>query len=166
MRRTTAALGTLLFFLVAPTTVTGLVPFLMTGWKRVHPLPLGTVQQIAGAILIFAGAGVLIHSFVRFAVEGFGTPAPIAPPSRLVIGGLYRYVRNPIYVALLAIVLGQAIALGQTSLVVYAAVLAVAFFAFVRLYEEPTLASKFGDEYEAYRKAVPGWLPRLRPWRP
>jgi protein-S-isoprenylcysteine O-methyltransferase Ste14 len=119
-----------------------------------------------GASLILAGAAVLVHAFTRFVVEGLGTPAPIAPTDRLVVGGLYRYVRNPMYLAVLLVVVGQALLLGQSSLLIYAAMLGVAFVSFVRAYEEPTLKSQFGAEYEAYRRAVPGWWPRLSAWRP
>ena len=109
---------------------------------------------------------VLLSAFVRFVIEGSGTPAPVAPTQRLVVGGLYRYVRNPMYLAVLAIIVGQAIALRRPILLGYAAVVALAFVAFVRGYEESTLRSTFGDEYEAYRRAVPGWWPRLHPWTP
>jgi protein-S-isoprenylcysteine O-methyltransferase Ste14 len=98
--------------------------------------------------------------------EGIGTPAPVAPPERLVIGGVYRHVRNPMYVAVLATILGQALLLGRLVLLTYAAVLWLVFASFVRFYEEPTLRSRFGEDYEAYRRAVPAWLPRLRPWAP
>ena len=83
----------------------------------------------------------------------------------LVIGGLYRFVRNPMYLAVLTIILGQALLFGSATVVIYAAVIALAFTTFVRFYEEPTLAGRYGAEYEAYRNAVPGWLPRLTPWR-
>ena len=105
-------------------------------------------------------------AFVRFVTEGSGTPAPVAPTQHLVVGGLYRYVRNPMYLAVLAIIFGQAIALWNPALFGYAAVVALAFFMFVRGYEEPTLQRAFRDEYDAYRRAVPGWRPRLHPWTP
>jgi protein-S-isoprenylcysteine O-methyltransferase Ste14 len=103
---------------------------------------------------------------VRFAVEGFGTPVPVAAPDRLVVGGLYRYVRNPMYVAILAAIVGQALLLGRLGLLLYAAAVWTISAAFVRWYEEPTLTRRFGAEYEAYRRAVPAWWPRLRPWKP
>ena len=159
--RKAAALGTLLFFIIAPTTVTGIVPYYFTRWETAHPLPLGIVQQIFGWTLVVLGASALLHSFVRFVVEGIGTPAPVAPTERLVVGGLYRYVRNPIYVAVLSIIIGQAIAFGSASLLIYAGMVTLAVVGFVRLYEEPTLAARFGDEYEAYRRSVPRWFPRL-----
>ena len=120
--------------------------------------------RIFGALLLAAGVVVLVHAFARFVVEGIGTPAPVAPPQRLVVGGLYRYVRNPMYLAVEAAIVGQALLLGRLVLLPYAAGFAVAVAAFVRWYEEPTLARKFGDQYEEYRRAVPGWGPRRRPW--
>ena len=97
--------------------------------------------------------------------RGLGTPAPIAPTERLVVGGAYRYVRNPMYLAVGATILGQALVLGSGLLAGYLVLFAVTVYAFVRLYEEPELGRTYGPEYEAYRRAVRGWLPRLRPWR-
>jgi len=105
---------------------------------------------------------VLVHAFVRFVVEGAGTPAPVAPTERLVVGGLYRYVRNPMYVAVDAVIVGQALLLNQPVLYAYAAVAALTMAAFVHLYEEPTLARRYGADYERYRRRVPGWMPRFR----
>ncbi|KQR75586.1 isoprenylcysteine carboxyl methyltransferase [Arthrobacter sp. Leaf337] len=153
-------------FAVAPATVAGVVPWLLTRWEVAAPVPGGVPAQVTGALLIGAGAAVIANSFVHFAVEGLGTPAPFAPPKHLVVGGLYRYVRNPMYVAIAAAVAGQGLLLGQPKLLVALAVGAVPVVAFVRLYEEPVLARKFGAEYEEYRRNVPRWLPRLTPWRP
>jgi protein-S-isoprenylcysteine O-methyltransferase Ste14 len=121
---------------------------------------------VVGGLLLLAGVAVAAQAFVRFVVEGLGTPMPIAAPQRLVVGGLYRYVRNPMYVALLVAIAGEALLLGRLSLLLYAAVVAVITNVFVRFYEEPALRRQFGEQYEAYRQAVPGWWPRLRPWRP
>lgn len=166
MRKSTAALGSILFFVMAPATVAGYVPWRITHWHVAYPLLYGRAQQFLGGILIVLGASVLVHAFTRFAVEGLGTPAPVAPTTNLVVGGLYRHVRNPMYLAVLLVVIGQALVFGHGSLATYAVGLAVAFVLFVRLYEEPTLASRFGRQYDEYRRAVPGWWPRLRPWRP
>ena len=103
---------------------------------------------------------MLLQAFLRFVVDGIGTPAPVAPPDRLVVGGLYRYVRNPMYLAVTAAILGQAALLGQLVLLPYAAVFGVVFFAFVHWYEEPTLRRRFGEQYDEYRRTVPGWWPR------
>lgn len=108
---------------------------------------------------------MLLHAFARFALEGLGTPAPVAPTERLVVGGIYRHVRNPMYVAVLSIVLGQALLFSSGTVAAYLVIAAAAMISFVKLYEEPTLARRYGAEYEAYRRAVPGWLPRLTPWR-
>ncbi|HZA05015.1 MAG TPA: methyltransferase [Propionibacteriaceae bacterium] len=166
MRRSVAATGTAVFFAVAPATVAGLVPWWLTGWRLGQPLPVWAPLRAVGALLVVVGAGVLVHAFVRFVVEGLGTPAPVAPTERLVVGGLYRYVRNPMYLAVVAAIAGQALLLWQAVLVPYAAVVAVAFVGFVLGYEQPTLQRQFGPQYEAYRRAVPAWWPRLRPWRP
>jgi protein-S-isoprenylcysteine O-methyltransferase Ste14 len=164
MRR--AALGSLVFFLLAPGVVAGLVPWWLTGWDVQEPSEYWALLRVLGAVLLAAGVAVLVHSFVRFVVEGVGTPAPVAPTEKLVVGGLYRYVRNPMYVAVLAAIVGQALLLGRLVLLAYAATVAVAFVTFVRRYEEPTLRRRFGDEYDAYRRAVPAWWPRLRPRQP
>ena len=151
-----------MFLVVAPGVVAGLIPWWLTGWEAGTTWP---PLQLLGALLLVAGVIVLVDAFVRFVVEGIGTPAPIAPTQRLVVGGLYRHVRNPMYLAVGATIVGQALLLGRPILLLYAAAFAVVVLAFVRGYEEPTLARQFGAEYEDYRRAVPGWWPRLRPWR-
>jgi len=165
MHRPSAAVGSSVFFVVGPGTVVGLIPWLLTGWQVREPVPYWAPMRVLGAILLLAGVIVLVQAFVRFVVEGLGTPAPIAAPERLVVGGLYRYVRNPMYVAILAAIIGQALLLGQLGLLVYAAALWLISAAFVRWYEEPTLTRRFGADYESYRRAVPAWWPRLRPWK-
>ncbi|MFI5184364.1 MAG: methyltransferase family protein, partial [Vicinamibacteria bacterium] len=92
--------------------------------------------------------------------------APVAPTKLLVVSGLYRYVRNPMYVGVLSVVVGQALALGSILLLEYGAFLWLCFSAFVVLYEEPSLQRRFGAGYEAYRAHVPRWWPRITPWRP
>jgi protein-S-isoprenylcysteine O-methyltransferase Ste14 len=168
MRKAMAAAGSTAFFVLAPGFVAGLVPWWLTGWRVEQPLPfwLWTPLRAAGALLVGGGAVVLLHSFVRFVVEGAGTPAPVAPTERLVVGGFYRCIRNPMYVAVVATIIGQALALGRPGLLLYGAVVGAAMVAFVRWYEEPTLRQQFGAGYDAYRRAVPGWWPRLHPWEP
>jgi protein-S-isoprenylcysteine O-methyltransferase Ste14 len=166
VRRDLAAIGSAVFFVLAPGVVAGLVPFWLTGWRFADPLPYWAPVRVLGGGFIAAGLFVLVQAFARFVREGMGTPAPVAPPQRLVVGGLYRYVRNPMYLAVLAIIVGQALGLGQLGLLLYAAVVALAFIGFVRGYEEPTLRDKFGAAYDAYRRAVPGWWPRRHPWVP
>ena len=170
MRTPIAAAGSIVFFVIAPGAVAGLIPWWLTGWQ-IQPTPDGltalfVLLGVLGAVMIVAGAGFVISAFIRFVVEGRGTPAPVAPPTRLVIGGVYRYIRNPMYVALVTCIVGQALALNQPVLLAYAAATAAAMVGFAKVYEEPTLSRQFGPEYEAYRAAVPGWWPRLRPWQP
>jgi len=152
-----AALGSLLFLVVAPGVVAGLLPWLLTGWDAAD-VPVLVV--VTGVVLVAAGAAVLLHAFARFVAEGLGTPAPVAPTERLVVGGLYRYVRNPMYLAVGATIVGQALILGRPALLLYALAFGAAVWTFVRVYEEPTLARRYGAEYDAYRRAVPGWWPK------
>jgi protein-S-isoprenylcysteine O-methyltransferase Ste14 len=154
------------FFGLAPGTVAGLIPWWLTGWRLREPLAHWAALRLAGMVLIVAAAMVLVHAFGRFVVEGLGTPAPVAPTANLVVGGLYRFIRNPMYVAVVAVVVGQALLLWQPSLLLYAALLAATFVLFVLGYEQPALHRQFGASYEEYRRAVPAWRPRLRPWRP
>lgn len=163
-RKALAAAGTSVFFAVAPGTVAGLLPWWLTGWEVRDPLPYWTVLRMAGAMLLVAGGVVLVHAFTRFVIEGVGTPAPAAPTGQLVVGGLYRYVRNPMYLAVSTAIVGQALLLGRPELLLYAAAVSVANATFVRWYEEPTLGRQFGTTYDTYRKAVPAWLPRRHPW--
>jgi protein-S-isoprenylcysteine O-methyltransferase Ste14 len=158
-----AAFGSVLFLFVAPGVVAGLVPWLLTGWRSAHP---ASAVVVVGAVLVALGAGVLLHAFGRFVFEGLGTPAPVAPTKRLVVGGLYRHVRNPMYLAVGATIVGQALLLGRPFLLAYAAVFGLTVATFVLGYEQPTLSERYGDEYTEYRHAVPGWWPRLRPWAP
>jgi protein-S-isoprenylcysteine O-methyltransferase Ste14 len=158
-----AAIGSAIFFVAAPGGMAGLVPFLISGWKRASGAPVGV--RVIGAGLILAGLLMVVECFVRFVVRGHGTPAPMAPPARLVVSGLYRYVRNPMYVALVAVVVGQAAWFGSSALLVYAVALWGLFHLRVILYEEPTLLREFGPSYEEYRRGVGRWRPRLKPWR-
>ena len=145
--------------MLAPGVVAGLIPYLLTGWQM-ETAPLAV--RIAGGVLIALGAGFLLHAFGRFVIEGLGTPAPVAPTEHLVVSGIYRHVRNPMYLAVTATILGQWLLLGRPVLLAYALVFIATTYAFVRGYEEPTLRATYGDEYERYREAVPGWWPRRR----
>jgi len=165
MQRPAAILGSALFFVIAPFTLAGLVPWWITSWEF-RAAFLGTeLTRLAGVALIVAGIPGLLDSFARFALQGGGTPAPVAPPQRLVVSGLYRHVRNPIYVSVLAVILGQTLLFGDLRLLALGALLWAAFHFFVVVYEEPTLLRTFGAEYEDFRANVPRWLPRLTPWR-
>ena len=161
MRLPRAALGSALFFALAPGVVAGVLPWWLTRWTM-SAAPLAV--RIAGAVLVLVAVPSLARLFVRFVRDGLGTPAPVAPTERLVTTGAYRYVRNPMYLAVLFAILGQALLLGQPVLLAYAAGVAVMFVIWVRFYEEPVLRQQFGAEYDAYRRAVPAWWPRRRPW--
>ncbi len=161
MRKMTAVAGSAGFLVIAPGVVAGLVPWWLTGWRADVAVPVPV--RVTGGVVTAAGAVTLIGSSAQFAVEGRGTPAPPAPTERLVVRGPYRYVRNPMYLAVLAVITGQALVLGRPVLLGYAAAVGGAFTGFVYGYEQPALARRYGAQYEAYRRAVPGWRPRLRP---
>lgn len=164
MNRRGALLGSFVFFWFAPATVAGVIPWTLTRW-RAQAAPFGAlVLPWLGYVLIGAGASIVVESFVRFAVKGLGTPAPVAPTVRLVVSGLYRYVRNPMYLGVLSVIVGQALVMGSALLLQYAVVVWLSFFAMVVLYEEPNLQHRFADSYERYRVNVPRWWPRTRPW--
>jgi protein-S-isoprenylcysteine O-methyltransferase Ste14 len=163
MTRARAALGSAAFLVLAPGVVAGLIPWLITDWSANEWwLPL----RVLGGLMIVAGLAVLLPAFIRFVVEGIGTPAPVAPTERLVVGGAYRYVRNPMYLAVASLILGQALLLGQAVLLLYLGGFCLMVAAFVYGYEEPTLSRRFGSDYEAYRREVPRWWPRKTPWDP
>lgn len=156
--------GTLLFLVVAPGVVAGVIPRVLTDWESGDSFGSLEVIRVVGAVVLVAGVAVLLEAFARFVLEGRGTPAPVAPTERLVVGGLYLFVRNPMCLAVGAMIVGQGFLLLRGILLGYAAVFFVAVAAFVRWYEEPTLARAYDVRYEAYRRAVPGWLPRRTPW--
>jgi len=159
-RKITAAAGSAVFAVLVPGSVAGLVPWLLTGWQQGSGYP--TLVKILGGVLTAAGASVLLYAFAQFALDGLGTPAPVAPPTKLVVHGLYRYVRNPMYLAVLSTIVGQALILGRPVLFGYGAAVAAMFAAFVYLYEQPALTRRYGAQYQAYLRDVPGWWPRLR----
>ena len=161
--RARAWIGTVVFLLLAPGVVAGLIPWLITRWQI--PWADAWIWPIAivAGILILSGIVVLLDAFIRFA-RADGTPAPPVPTTHLVIGGPYRYVRNPMYVAVLAIILGQALLFASWATVLYAGIAFLAVLLFVRFYEEPTLERTYGGEYQEYRRNVRAWIPRLRPW--
>jgi protein-S-isoprenylcysteine O-methyltransferase Ste14 len=163
-RRSPAILGSLLFLVLAPGTVAGLVPWWITGWQVRAPLLAFWPFRPAGVVLTATGLGVLLDAVRRFAVEGLGTPAPVAPPKYLVVSGLYRHTRNPMYLAVLAVVLGQALYFGDTALLIYTGALFGCFHTFVVLYEEPKLRATFSAGYSLYIANVPRWIPRLHGW--
>lgn len=167
MPRRVAALTGALFFLLGPGLEAGVGPWLLTGgWHRGSDLPVQPLWSVAGAVLLLAGLAVVARAFVAFAVEGRGSPTPAAPTGRLVVSGAYRWVRNPMYLATAAMIVGQGLLLARPVLLVAAAAYLATLAAATRRWEEPALARRFGASYEAYRAAVPGWWPRRRPWAP
>lgn len=151
-------LKSLLFLLLAPGVLLGLIPYwisetdislIATGFLRYLAIPLWMI-----------GAGIMVWCFRDFTVEGHGTPAPIDPPHELIASGLYRYVRNPMYVAGLIALAGWILWSPSLSMIMTTLVFFTATHLFVRFYEEPTLKRKFGAVYEEYLKSVPRWIPR------
>jgi len=154
------ALKSILFFILAPGTVAGFIPLAL----------LRTGSQVQTGFLSYLafplwgiGIVILVWSFWNFLKQGRGTPAPIEPPKELVVSGLYNHVRNPMYVGIASILIGHFLWFGFWSLLIYTAVVVIAFHSFVTLYEEPNLRQRFGAAYEEYCKRVPRWIPRIKP---
>lgn len=148
--------------MIGPGLEAGVGPYLLTGWKRGDGALDAAALTVAGTVLVVAGLAVLIHAYARFALEGRGTPAPVAPPQELVARGAYRHVRHPMYVATTAAIAGEGLVLARPVLLVAAAVYLAAMALLAWRVEEPVLRSRHGAAYDAYAAAVPGWLPRLR----
>jgi protein-S-isoprenylcysteine O-methyltransferase Ste14 len=145
-----------LFIVIAPGSIAGWLPWYISGWQR--PTISGTLG-IVGLAVALAGWLVLLWCARDFAVRGHGTPNPSDPPSALVVDGLYCFVRNPMYVAIVASLLGQAAIYRSSAVVWYAAAMAIAFHLRVVLYEEPKLTELFGEAYADYQRRVPRWIP-------
>ena len=152
--------------LIGPGPAVVLVPWLLTRWEIGDPLLGIDALRVLGAVLVVAGLPVLLESIVRFVRKGRGTLTPAVPTEHLVVSGLYRYVRNPMYVAVVTMIVGQGLLFGSVPVLVWAAALWIVFTAFVMLYEEPTLRRTFGAEYEAYCSQVRRWVPRVTPATP
>ena len=158
----TRALGpilkTILFTLFVPGTVAILVPrWLLGGFPTPEPGPLTWL----GAIIILTGAAIYFRCAWEFAVRGLGTPAPIAPTRFLVTTALHRYVRNPMYIGVALVIVGEDALFRRSHLLDYASAMLLIAHLFVVLYEEPTLHRQFGASYDAYRRSVPRWIPKL-----
>lgn len=153
------ALKSLLFLIIAPGTIAGYIPLALL--RQGPQIETGIFAYLAFPLWGIGGI-VLLWSFWNFLNEGHGTPAPIDPPKELVVAGFYRYVRNPMYVGILAAILGHFLWFGYWSLLIYALVVFIAVNTFVTYYEEPTLKRKFGTAYEDYLRKVPRWIPRFR----
>ncbi len=163
MRRSVAAASSVAWFVAVGGTFGCLLPSLLGYWHFHEPAPYWGIARAAGILLICAGLVPIAASFIEFFRAG-GTPVPVAAPPRLVVSGCYRYVRNPIYVGFLGVLLGEALLFGSSGLLEYALIAWCVGAAAVRWYEEPTLTREFGAEYREYRRAVRAWTPRLRPW--
>lgn len=156
LRASTGAVG--FVFFGGPTLVAVLVPWLLTRWDADdQPLAL----RILGVVLLALGAALVLETTTRFALQGRGTPAPWAPPEQFVARGSYRVMRNPMYVGVLALILGQALILGREVLFAWAAAAWLLFHLFVLFEEEPGLRRRFGAEYADYCARVARWLPRM-----
>ncbi len=166
MSRMWFLLLSLIFLVIVPGTVAGLVPFWISGWEVAPPFFGLSAIRVVGALLIGLGLMALVESVGRFALEGVGTPALFLPTRKLVVTGLYRYVRNPMYVAVTAIILGQGMILGQVDVLTYAAIVWVTCHLFVLSYEEPALRRAYPEGYDVFFRDVPRWWPRARPWYP
>lgn len=166
MKRRRAILGSTLFL----TLVLGLVviyfPYIFCYWRLAPPFFGFWPFRITGISMFGGGLYILLDAYVRFALQGLGTPAPMAPPTHLVVTGVYRYVRNPMYVAILAAVWGEGLFFGNAQVMHYGLYLWAGFFAFVICYEEPALRRKFGVGYQEYCAVVPRWIPRFSPYSP
>jgi protein-S-isoprenylcysteine O-methyltransferase Ste14 len=153
------ALRSFLFLLLAPGMVAGYIPLALL--RQGPQLETDILAYLAFPFWLLGGI-ILLWSFWNFLAQGRGTPAPIDPPRVLVAVGFYRYVRNPMYVGVLALVIGHFLWFGYWYLLIYAIVVFLAFHTFVIYYEEPTLKRIFGAAYEEYLKRVPRWIPKVR----
>jgi len=153
-------LRTLLFTILVPGTVTVLVPYLLLS-SASSPASLGSLQ-LAGLLPLLLGVAAYLWSAASFALVGKGTPAPVDPPKELVVAGPYRYVRNPMYLGVVLVLLGEALIWASPTLLRYAALILLAFHLFVVYYEEPNLRRRFGEAYVHYCRSVPRWLPAVK----
>jgi protein-S-isoprenylcysteine O-methyltransferase Ste14 len=157
MNKATSAVATALFTLFVPLVVAGVVPQRML---RGAPIAGGFLTDMTGGLLVVLGTAGYIWCATLF-VEARGTPAPIAPTKRAVVGGPYRVNRNPMYTSVAAVIFGQAILYGSSKVAVYGVMMLLAAHLFVVVYEEPTLRRQFDGEYEEYCRRVPRWIPNL-----
>lgn len=160
MRRVLAIVGSAVFLVIAPGFVAGLVPWWISHW-RIETSFFGIWRSVL--LVGYWSRWAQVACWIRlFAVQGLGTPAPVFPTRHLVVTGLYRFVRNPMYVAVVSTILGQALILGSVE---YAGFVWLLFHVFVLVYEEPTLRGSFGSEYQRFCAAVPRWIPRSTAWK-
>jgi protein-S-isoprenylcysteine O-methyltransferase Ste14 len=147
-----------LFLLLVPGILLGLLPYWISK-TEVSFFDPGFLRYLAIPLWMI-GAGIMVWCFRDFTIEGHGTPAPIDPPHELIASGLYRYVRNPMYVAGLITLAGWILWSPSPTMIVTTFLFFIATHLFVIFYEEPTLKRKFGSGYEQYLKSVPRWIPR------
>lgn len=165
MTRAGAVVGSVVFLFVAPGIVAGVIPYAICRYQFEPPFLDTEALRWLGIGLLVLGSVLLAETFARFALEGMGTPAPIAPTRTLVVTGSYRFVRNPMYVAVVSLVLGQALLFASVAVLAYGLAVWLLVHVFVLGYEEPTLAASYGAQYDRYRAHVHRWLPRLTPWQ-
>jgi protein-S-isoprenylcysteine O-methyltransferase Ste14 len=154
------AFKTVVFTILMPGTVGGLFPWLLAHGVQGPTPPVPPVLMVAGLLLLVLAVGLYLWCAGAFAFIGRGTPAPIDAPTALVVQGPYRWVRNPMYVAVLVAILGQALLYRSSLLVGYALLFWVVVHAFVVVVEEPSLRDQFGGSYDDYLNRVPRWIPR------
>jgi protein-S-isoprenylcysteine O-methyltransferase Ste14 len=153
--------GSAVFLVIAPGFVAGWMPWWISHWRIEAPFFGMQLFRFVGAVLLTVGVVVLLDSFLRFALQGIGTPAPVFPTRHLVVSGLYRYVRNPMYVGVEITILGQGLIFGNLWLLAYGGLVFLLFHLFVLFYEEPTLKATYGSEYESFCAQVPRWIPHV-----
>jgi protein-S-isoprenylcysteine O-methyltransferase Ste14 len=151
----------LLWTILLPGFIAGYVPWRFFGLGELHLNPFSP-QRVAGLVTIGVGGALLASCIWEFARSGWGTLAPVDPPRALVVRGLYRYVRNPMYLSVTIIILSEALLAQSRSLVLYWAIWFLAANLFVIGYEEPTLRRRFGRSYDLYSQQVGRWFPRFR----
>lgn len=154
------AFKTVVFTILVPGMVGGLIPWLLAHGGQESTPAVSPVWVVVGLLLVVLGVGLYLWCAGAFTFIGKGTPAPIDAPKTLVVQGLYRWVRNPMYIAVLLVILGQALLFRSPLLVGYALLFWVVVHAFVVVVEEPSLRGQFGSSYDAYRRRVPRWIPR------
>jgi protein-S-isoprenylcysteine O-methyltransferase Ste14 len=160
----TNVLASVLFTLFGgPALLLAYVPWLITHFRLPPNEPLAAI--LVAAFLIAVGLFPLLESIIRFVRVGRGSLVPLLPPQHLVVTGLYRYVRNPMYIGVLTVVAGEALLFWSSGLLIHFAIVWMCMHLFVCLYEEPKLSRTFPTEFPLYKRAVPRWLPRLTPWQ-
>ena len=154
LRTITGSIG--FVFLGGPMIVAGIVPWLLTRWDADSQ---SAALRTLGVGVLIAGGALVLETTTRFALQGRGTPAPWAPPERFVERGSYRFVRSPMYLGVILLVVGQALLLGQEILYAWAVAAWLTFTGFLAFYEEPQLRGRFGASYDDYRRRVKRWIP-------